>query len=85
MLMLPEAEVCWARWKLPLPPHAPMLLEPVPGGSSASSRLRLLRPERPAVAILLLLLLLEVALEMVTRDDGLGDSFNLGGTWGDWQ
>lgn len=84
MLMLPEAEACWARWKLPPPPPEPMLLEPVPGGSSASSRLRLLRPERPAAAILLPLLL-EVALEMVTRDDGLGDSFNLGRTWGDWQ
>lgn len=82
MLMLPEAEACWDRWKLPPPPPEPMLLEPVPGGSSASSRLRLLRPERPAAAILLLLLL-EVALEMVTRDDGLGDSFNLAGTWGD--
>lgn len=85
MLTLPEAEACWARWKLllllPLPELMP--LEPVPSGSSVSSRLRLLRPERPIMDTLLPLL--EVALEMVTRDDGLGESFSLGkGTQGDW-
>lgn len=78
MLTLPEAEACWASWKLLLPPPpAPTRLDPVPSGSSASSRLRLLRPERPAGDMLLPLL--EVAREMVTRDDGLGDSFSLGG------
>lgn len=79
MLTLPEAEACWARWKLRLllpPPPEVMPLEPVPSGSSTSSRLRLLRLERPAVDTLLPLL--EVAREMVTRDDGLGDSFSLG-------
>lgn len=86
MLTLPEAEACWARWKLLLllllPPEL-MPLEPVPGGSSVSSRLRLLRPERPIMDTLLPLL--EVALEMVTRDDGLGESFSLGeGAQGDW-
>lgn len=78
MLTLPEAEACWASWKLLLlllllPKLMP--LEPVPGGST-SSRLRLLRPERPVMDTLLPLL--EVALEMVTLDDGLGDSFSLG-------
>lgn len=47
--------------------------------SSVSSRWRLLRP-RPKdmpTPLLLLLLLLEVAREMVTRDEGLGDSLSL--------
>lgn len=80
MLTLPEAEACCARWKLPLllvPLLEPRPLEPVPGGSSTSSRFRLLRPGRPGVDTLLPLLLV-VAREMVIRDDGLGDSFSLG-------
>lgn len=82
------AEACWARWKLPLPlPLPPLLLllpepmplelEPLPGVSSTSTRRRLPRPGRPAVDTLLVLLL-EVALEMVTREDGVGVSFSLG-------
>lgn len=82
MLMLPEAEACWAMWKLllllVLLPE-PMPLEPVPSGSSTSSRFRLLRPGRPAMDTLLPLLL-EVAREIVIRDEGLGDSFSL--QWG---
>ena len=77
MLTLPEAEACCARWKLPPLLLEPRPLEPVPGGSSTSSRFRLLRPGRPAVDTLLPLLLV-VAREMVIRDDGLGDSFSLG-------
>lgn len=80
MLTPPEAEACCARWKLVvlllLPVPVPMPLEPAPGDSSASSRLRLLRPERPAVDTLLLLLL-DVARDTATRDDGLGVSFSL--------
>jgi hypothetical protein len=79
MLTLPMAEACWAKRKLLLLlllPE-PMPLEPLPGDSSASSRRRLLRPSRPAVDTLLLPLLLDVAREMVTREDGLGDSFSL--------
>lgn len=86
MLMLPEAEACWAKWKLLLPlppPPEPLLLEPVPTGSSASSRRLLLRPKRPVMATLLPLL--AAARETVIRDDGLGDSFSLGGSQGDWQ
>lgn len=75
----PEAEARCARWKL-LPlllllPE-PMPLEPGPGDSSASGRLRLLRPGRPAVDTPPLLLL-DVARETVTRDAGLGVSFSL--------
>lgn len=76
MLTLPEAEACCARWKLPLLLALllePRPLEPVPRGSSTSSRFRLLRPGRPGVDMLLLV----VAREMVIRDDGLGDSFSL--------
>ena len=57
MLTLPEAEACCARWKLPPLLLEPRPLEPVPGGSSTSSRFRLLRPGRPAVDTLLPLLL----------------------------
>lgn len=79
------AEACWARWKLPLPlppllllpEPMPLELEPLPGVSSTSTRRRLPRPGRPAVDTLLVLLL-EVALEMVTREDGVGVSFSLG-------
>ena len=73
MLTLPEAEACCARWKLPPLLLEPRPLEPVPGGSSTSSRFRLLRPGRPAVDTLLPLLLV-VAREMVIRVHEVCDS-----------
>lgn len=79
MLILPVAEACWDIWKLllllPLMLPVPIPLVPLPESSSVSSRFLLPREER--MRDVLLLLLLEVARETVTREDGLGESFNL--------
>lgn len=80
MLILPVAEACWDIWKLlllllPLMLPVPMPLVPLPESSSVSRRFLLPREERTSEV--LLLLLLEVARETVTRDAGLGESFNL--------
>lgn len=75
MLTTPVATACWAR-REPLLALEALLGEP--GVSSVSSRRRLPRPcpaDMPTP--LLLLLLLEVAREMVTRDEELGDSLSL--------
>lgn len=80
--MPPVAEACWDIWKLLLLPlvlplllPVPIPLVPLPESSSASTRFLLPREERTTEV--LVLLLLEVALETVTREDGLGESFNL--------
>lgn len=83
MLILPVAEACWDIWKLlllllPLILPVPIPLVPLPESSSASIRFLLPREER--VSEVLLLLLLEVARETVTREEGLGESFNLNTT-----
>lgn len=80
MLILPVAEACWDIWRLlllllPLILPVPIPLVPLPESSSASIRRLLPREERTSEV--LLLLLLEVARETVTRDEGLGESFNL--------
>lgn len=80
MPTLPEAEVCCARWKPPPLPPVPRPLGPELG-SSASTRFRLLRPERPDACALPPLL--RAAREMVTREEGLGDSFSLWEVAGD--
>lgn len=83
MLILPVAEACWDIWKLlllllPLILPVPIPLVPLPENSSASIRFLLPREERTSEV--LLLLLLEVARETVTREEGLGESFNLNTT-----
>lgn len=80
MLILPVAEACWDIWKLlllllPLILPVPIPLVPLPESSSASIRFLLPREER--ISEVLLLLLLEVARETVTREEGLGESFSL--------
>lgn len=83
ILILPVAEACWDIWKLlllllPLMLPVPIPLVPLPESSSASIRFLLPREERTSEV--LLLLLLEVARETVTREEGLGESFNLNTT-----
>lgn len=73
MLTAPMATACWARQE-PLLTLEALLGEPEV--SSVSSRRRLPRP-CPTDMLTPLLLLLEVALEMVMRDEGLGDSLSL--------
>lgn len=72
MFTTPVPTDCWASWE-PLLTLEALLCEP--GVSSVSSCQCLLRPH--PTDMLLLLLLLKVAREMMTRDEGLGDSLSL--------